>query len=277
MKLARIGDSWVVAVDSSAVVDVTDLLGAPSVDSWRSFCAGWPAARSSVEAARLERKPTTVDLRQFAAPIVQPSKIVGLLGNDVERGLDGDEQLDMFLKAPSSVVGPSGTIVLPAADDVVRPVRVVPECELAVVIGCGGRNLDAGQVGAHVLGYTIALDLTMRGPNERSRRKSYDTFCPVGPWLVTAEDVTNADNLGVRLRVGGNLCQDWSTSAMVSRVAETVALVSRSMALEPGDMILTGAPKMSRTLSPGDILHAEIDGFGVLEIRVADDSITEGG
>ena len=275
MRLARLGDSWVVAINDSTAVDVTDLLGPPTTESWRSLCAQWPAARSSLEAALLDRTSTPLDPRRCAAPVVGPSKIVGLLGNDVERGAGEDDQLDLFLKAPSALVGPSGTITLPATDDPTTPARVVPECELAVVISRGGRDLDAGQAGSHVLGYSIALDLTARGPGERSRRKSHDTFCPLGPWLVTAEDVADADDLGVRLWVGDDLCQDWSTSAMVCRVAETVAFVSRSVTLEPGDVVLTGAPKMSRVLAPGDVLRGEIDGLGMLEISVSERPVSE--
>lgn len=201
-----------------------------------------------------ELDPTAVE-----APIETPSKIIGCLGNDVGRDGDG---VDLFLKAPSSLVGPSGKIMLPLG------AKVVPECELAVVIGIGGRHIRAADALDHVAGYSIALDLTARGPQDRSRRKSHDTFCPLGPWLVTADEVLDPQVLDVRLLVDGELHQDWSTSRMLATVAEVIALASSEMQLRPGDLLLTGAPPMTVVLAPGQTVEAEITGLGRLTMHV---------
>lgn len=207
-----------------------------------------------------------------------PSKIVGLLGNDRGRrdGRRGDagsggtepggaerDDVDLFLKAPSSLVGPDGVVRMPPGD-----VRLVPECELAVIIGRGGADIAAADAADHVIGWTIALDLTVRGPHDRSRRKSHDTFCPVGPWIVPADEFGDPDDRAVRLRVDGELVQDWSTDQMVLPVFDAIAWVSSIMRLEPGDLILTGAPRMTRQLTPGETLQAEIDGIGTFHIEV---------
>ena len=205
-------------------------------------------------------------LRTGGAIELAPSKIVGLLGNDLHNTDDPTgEAVDFFLKAPSSLMGPGGAVLIPAGDQV----RLVPECELGVLIGSGGYEITPGRALEHVAGYTIALDLTVRGSDERSRRKSHDTFCPVGPHVVPVDDLGDASGRSVRLHVDGDLVQDWTTDRMVLPVPQVIAMVSSVMTLEPGDLILTGAPKMTRQIAAGEILRAEIGGIGAFEIPVA--------
>jgi 2-keto-4-pentenoate hydratase/2-oxohepta-3-ene-1,7-dioic acid hydratase in catechol pathway len=278
MKLARSGDSWFVVVEAGAV-DVTDLIESVG-PSWPSLCERFKSVQDDLARACVSRSPVEVDRCRLDAPIVAPSKIVGVLGNDIDRlrpggdGGDGeiDATLDFFLKAPSSLIGPSGSVRLPLLDSPLdvstRLARVVPECELAVVVGRGGDNLAVSEIPDHIFGYTIGLDLTARGPTERSRRKSFTTFCPVGPWIVTPDETGDDWDLDVTLRIGDDLHQKWSTRQMAYPVAEVVSWVSRCVRLEPGDLILTGAPKMTRVLEPGDRLCGEIGRIGKLEIDV---------
>lgn len=196
---------------------------------------------------------------------LRPSKIIGLLGNDAGGGKRVSEDVDFFLKAPSSLIGGGGAVQMPSGVDV----RVVPECELAVVIGAGGAAIAVADAIEHVAGYTIALDLTVRGPHDRSRRKSHDTFCPVGPRVVPAVELGDARGRSVQLRIDGEVVQDWSTDRMVLGVPQAVSWISSIMTLEEGDLVLMGAPKMTRQLEAGQTLLAEIDGIGALEIPVA--------
>lgn len=277
MRLARVGDTWLASRDGRHAAEVTDLVD----PFWRhpsaQFPATWASVQEALATALFERPTLEVETDRLDVPFPTPPKIVGLLGNDVGRYTDHGKnaaaaELDYFLKARSSLVGPSGSVRLPNTDAsraTTEGARVVPECELAVVIGRGGNNLAIDEIVDQIVGYTIGLDLTMRGQGERSARKSYDTFCPVGPWLVTPDEVGHADNLGVRLWVGDVMCQDWCTSNMISPVAETIAFVSRSIELEPGDLILTGAPRMTHVLAPNDKIRAEIERVGTLEIAVS--------
>ncbi|MFT5977269.1 MAG: 2-keto-4-pentenoate hydratase/2-oxohepta-3-ene-1,7-dioic acid hydratase in catechol pathway [Candidatus Azotimanducaceae bacterium] len=284
MKLARAGDTWFVISDAAAV-DVTDLLAPLARRSWSFLCERFESLRIELESACASRTHIDIDQRSLDAPVVSPSKIIGILGNDISRmpatGGPADHKidvlLDFFLKSPSSLIGSSGSVLLPQLDGSAAQGRVVPECELAVLIGRGGENLAVDAVSDHILGYTIGLDLTARGEGERSRRKSLATFCPVGPWIVTRDELGDDRRLDVKLWVNGTVHQDWSTSHMVFPVMEVVSWVSRSVRLEPGDLILTGAPQMTRVLESGDLLHAEIDGIGALEIDVADSALLQGG
>lgn len=274
MKLARSGDTWF-ALGEAGAVDVTDLLApAPARDrTWPSVCERFVSLRDELANARASRASVEIDHRLLDAPVVAPSKIVGVLGNDVGRltptdDPGDDELLDFFLRSPSSLIGPSGSVRLPRLGGSADEARVVPECELAVVIGRSGENLAVEAVPDHILGYTVGLDMTLRGSEERSRRKSLATFCPVGPWIVTPDEVGDDRNLDITLRVGDELHQDWSTAQMVRPVTEVVSWVSRWVRLEVGDLILTGAPKMTHVLKAGEQLCAEIDRVGRLEIDV---------
>lgn len=171
----------------------------------------------------------------------------------------------LFFKPPSSLLAPGGTVRLPP-----ESTRVEHEAELAVVIGTRGRRIAPERALAHVFGYTIACDVTARDLQKKdgqwTRAKGFDTFCPLGPEVVT--DVDPAA-LGVRLTVNGSVRQDGNTRDMVFDVAALVAYVSAAMTLEPGDLILTGTPEGVGPLADGDRVEIEIDGLGTLEHRVA--------
>lgn len=206
---------------------------------------------------------------------VRPSKVVaiGLNYRDhiEEAGLEEPKAPLVFAKFPSAIVGPDEPIVIdPAVAE-----RVDWEVELAVVIGRAMRNVPAEQALAHVFGYTVANDVSARdvqfGDGQWVRGKSLDTFCPVGPWVVTADEIPNPQALRLRTRVNGETVQDASTDRMVFGVAELLAYCSRSFTLQPGDLVLTGTPwgcgefmTPPRSLGDGDVVEVEIDGIGCL-------------
>jgi 2-keto-4-pentenoate hydratase/2-oxohepta-3-ene-1,7-dioic acid hydratase in catechol pathway len=202
----------------------------------------------------------------WLAPPVVPGKVVcvGLnyaahaAEHDFGRGV-GDEPV-IFLKAPSAVIGPDAPIMLAFPEH-----RTDLEAELAVVIGSRARNVPESAVADVVFGYTVANDICDRVIQEKDgqwmRAKSYDTYCPLGPWIETDFDPSNAP---VRSRLNGEPRQDSSTSAMVFGVPYLVSFISRVMTLEPGDVILTGTPEGIGAMHPGDVVEVEVGGIGVL-------------
>lgn len=215
-----------------------------------------------------------VETASLLAP-VRPSKIIaiGLNYQDHidETGLDKPERPLIFAKFPSSLIGPGGDIVL---DDSLTE-RVDWEVELGVVIGERMRDVPESQALDYVFGYTVGNDVSARdvqfGDVQWVRGKSLDTFCPVGPALVTRDEIPDPQALPLRTRVNGEVVQDSSTSLMLFGVAELLSFCSRSFTLEPGDLLLSGTPwgcgefmDPKRSLQPGDVVETEVEGIGTL-------------
>lgn len=201
---------------------------------------------------------------------VEPSKIVGIGSNyrdhAAEMGKPVPAEPKIFLKAPSSVVGPGERIEIPP-----RTMRVDHEAELGVVIGRRCRRVSASDALDHVFGYTNVNDVTardfQRADGVFARAKGFDSFCPVGPAVLTGVDPRA---LRVTCRVNGSLRQDGTTADMVFDVAALLAYVSSVMTLEPGDLIATGTPAGVGPLVAGDRVVVELDGLGALENPVVD-------
>lgn len=218
------------------------------------------------------RKKSYISLERVELfPPVQPGKIVCVGRNYVAHAEEHDAEVPeiplIFLKPPSSVIGDGGTILLPPQSE-----RVEHEAELAVVIGLGGRWIKHANALEHVLGYTIANDVTardlQRGDGQWTRGKGFDTFCPVGPWIETELDPSD---LIIKCSVNDQLRQLGTTRDMVFPVPTLVAFVSSVMTLNPGDLILTGTPSGVGPLVDGDEVAVEIEGIGTLQNRVKSD------
>jgi acylpyruvate hydrolase len=211
----------------------------------------------------------------LCAPVPRPGKLIGVARNyaahAAERGsATPPEEPVLFLKAPSSVIGPEDDILLPAASH-----EVDFEGELAVVVGQTAREIPAGEALGCVAGYCIANDVSARDfQNVRGQRfigKSCDTFAPLGPVLVTADEVSDPQDLELRTLVSGEPMQSARTKEMIFPVAEILAFASRLMTLEPGDVILTGTPAgvgaartPPRWLRDGDVVEIAISRLGRL-------------
>lgn len=218
---------------------------------------------SPFDAFRREEAVLPVESVRLLAP-VRPGKIIGVGHNFAAHAAEHEAELPelplLFLKAPSSVIGPGEPILLPPQSR-----QVEHEAELAVVIGHGGRWIPADEAQQHILGYTVANDVTARDLQRRdgqwTRSKSFDTFCPLGPWIET--DFDPADAL-VTCWVNGQVRQMASTRDLVFPVQQLVAFISSVMSLEPGDVILTGTPAGVGMLVDGDDVAVEIEGIGRL-------------
>lgn len=201
---------------------------------------------------------------RLLAPVI-PTKIVAVGKNYADHAAEMGGEVPaspvIFLKPPTSIIGPMHPIRLPALSQ-----EVHHEAELAVVISTVTRNVRIEDVGPHILGYTAANDVTardlQRADVQNTRAKGFDTFCPLGPAIDT--DLDPAEGLSVISRVNGDLRQAGSTADMVFGVGELVSFVSSVMTLLPGDVILTGTPSGVGQIIPGDRVEVEIEGVGVL-------------
>lgn len=237
----------------------------------RALIARGPEA---VAAAVADASTTPLSGGRPVAPL-RPGKVVAIglnyLDHIREAGVEAPTQPLVFAKFPSSVIGPEDEIVVDAA----ITERADWEVELAAVIGRRLRNVSVEEALDGVFGYTVANDVSARdvqfGDGQWVRGKSLDTFCPVGPSIVTADEIADPQALKLTTRVNGETVQDSSTAEMVFGVAELIAFCSRSFTLEPGDLLLTGTPwgcgefmDPVRSLHPGDVVETEVEGIGTL-------------
>ena len=204
------------------------------------------------------------DKARLLAPVI-PTKVVCVGRNyadhAAEMGNDVPERPILFLKPPTSVIGPLRAVRYPTDSH-----EVHHEAELAVVIGKVTRNVEIEDVGPHILGYTAANDVTARDlqrlDGQWTRAKGFDTFCPLGPAIDT--DLDPQESLSIICRVNGEVRQSGVTSDMVFGVGELVSYISRVMTLLPGDVVLTGTPEGVGPVEPGDRMEVEIEGIGTL-------------
>lgn len=206
---------------------------------------------------------------------LSPGKIIGLGRNYLdhirELGNAVPERAVIFCKPLSSLVHDGGTIVLPEFSQ-----ECHHELELAVLIGKSGKNIPSGKAREHIAGYAVALDLTLRDLQAELKdkglpweiAKGFDTACPLSDF-ITADQVTNPNNLELQLLVNGELRQRGNTAQMMRSIEEIIAELSIYFTLEEGDIILTGTPAGVAKLSSGDILEGTIEQVGVLKISVA--------
>jgi 2-keto-4-pentenoate hydratase/2-oxohepta-3-ene-1,7-dioic acid hydratase in catechol pathway len=284
-------DDWrlgAVSEDADSVVDITDALpwdhdaDPVSASWWRRLCRDFDALHPALEAAASEGTPTSIREGRLRAPVLNPGKVIATASNygshvaemrdSVLERVSGriDEWLldfDIFLKATSSVIGPNEAVVLPQGP-VQAGKEIHHESELTLVIGRGGVAISEQDALEHVLGYTIGLDMTVRGDGDRSRRKSYDTFTPIGPWIVTRDEVTDPHQLDVGLVVDGEVRQEANTADLLVHLPGIIAYASSVMRLEPGDVILTGAPPGVGPVRAGEVMTASISRIGSMTIPV---------
>lgn len=262
------------ALDGDHLVDLTDLVDAsaagPAGPLHALLSQGTDPRRLAAGGLSGRRRVPLAEVR-LAPPLPRPGKIVAAPVNyrahQAEMAAPHTvADLGLFLKAPSSVVGPGDAVALPYTD-----LRTDQEAELAVVIGRAARDVPAERALAHVAGYTCLLDITVRSTEDRSTRKSFDTFTPLGPWLTTPDEVGDPGTLGLRCWVGDTLRQSASTAELIFGVPELIAYASSVMTLWPGDVIATGTPAGVGPIRDGDRIAMEIERVGRLEVTVTAD------
>jgi 2-keto-4-pentenoate hydratase/2-oxohepta-3-ene-1,7-dioic acid hydratase in catechol pathway len=282
--LCRFDDNRLGLVRNACVHDVTSALDA--LPSWRypmplgdAFIAALPALRTNISAAADGVTPVPISKVRLLSPVANPSKIVGAPVNykkhldevAADSGLHHQNaahtqpirQAGLFLKATSSLVGPSHGIMIRHSDR-----RTDHEVELAVVIGERTDRVPANHALRHVAGYCIGLDITVRGSEDRSMRKSIDTYSVLGPWLVTADEIPDPSGLDLSITVNGELRQNGNTRDLILGVPELIEWASSFYTLLPGDILLTGTPDGVGPIQPGDLMHTHADCIGEMDVHV---------
>ena len=277
MKLLFFDDFRLGVLKGDSVVDVTDVVAAvPHTfpqDLIRGVIERFDEFRGGIEeaASRSEGKPlSSVRIR---APLPKPTTIVCMAVNYMEDGTRAEPApINAFLKSPSAVIGHGDTMILP---DV--PATIFEgEAEVAVVIGKRASNVRAAEAMEYVFGYTNFIDGSARGlppaGNTFYQMKSRDTFAPIGPYLVTADEVPDPQTLPIRLWVNGELKQSFNTDDMAHKIPRCIEWVSSIHTLEPGDILATGTNHRGLSaFQDGDVVELETEGLGRLRFNVRDD------
>jgi 2-keto-4-pentenoate hydratase/2-oxohepta-3-ene-1,7-dioic acid hydratase in catechol pathway len=282
MRICRFGDNRLGVVEDRVIRDVTaalDVLPAmrypfPNHDLLIANFGAISARAREVAANSPAIDAGSVNL---LSPVANPGKIVGAPVNYQKHmeEVKGDAAIHagaqvvpihragLFLKSRTALVGPSQGIALRKLDR-----RTDHEVELAVIIGAAANNVSHADALHYVAGYAIGLDITVRGPEERSLRKSVDSYAVLGPWLVTADEIPEPNALDLKLAVNGEMRQDSNTRHMILGVRELLAYATSFYTLLPGDILMTGTPDGVGPIEPGDTIAATIEKIGSMEVRV---------
>lgn len=284
MKLGWIhGGTLAASLDGDTWRDVTAILAelpAPSIDDghvdW--LISHLPRVREAVARA-IDGAPklTVNDATAWLSPVRRPGKIVGIPVNyqdhvdEVEqarqtftnRYTGSIRQQGFFLKASSSLVGPSEGIAIRFPER-----ETHHELELAVVIGRRADRVRPEDAAGYIAGYCIGLDMVVRGPEDRSMRKSLDSYSVLGPWLTTADQIADPGSLFMWLDVNGSRRQSCYPRDMIMGIAEQIAWISESCTLWPGDVIMTGTSSGVSRVVPGDRIECSIEKLGSMRIGV---------
>jgi len=287
MKICRFDNNRLGIVQGDEVLDVTKALEAIPEQSW-PLAQGDPLILNfkRVLAAAKKLAPNAKRKRlakvKLLSPVSNPGKIIGAPINyndhiaesikdpgiahgrtNIQKGI-GDWGL--FLKANSSLIGFGEEIRLRWPER-----RNDHEVELALVIGKRGSKIPREKALEYVCAYSIGLDMTVRGPELQCFRKSIDTYSVLGPWLATADEIGDPNDLDLSIRVNGELRQNSNTKYLVYDVERLIEFASAMYTLHPGDIIMTGTPAGVSPVKPGDLLHAYVQGVGESDIRIATD------
>jgi 2-keto-4-pentenoate hydratase/2-oxohepta-3-ene-1,7-dioic acid hydratase in catechol pathway len=273
MRLVLTSDDRIGVERDGGVVDVSaafeDIRYRTAKDRMPRVLSVFLDRRGQVEELAAAGEPKPVSGLQ--APVPRPPKLIAAFGNYMEGSNRERQTQDMFLESPDSVIGPGGTVVLPN-----HPATIFHhEAELALVVGQRVKDLPADERALEALvGYTCAVDVSARGMGRIGPSrigKSFDTFTPLGPAIVTTDEVTDPQNLRVTLAVNGETRQDYSTSDMEYGVPEILSFISAYMTLVPGDVILCGTNHQGLgALQDGDQVEMAIEGIGTLSVSVHD-------
>ena len=272
MRLCRFGENRLGLVETDGVRDVTAALDV--IPAYRYpfppgdlLIANLPKLTARIRELAKTAVPVAVDSQPLLSPVANPNKIIGApmnyrTGQD-EAAIAGALSIGLFLKANGSLSGPAEGIALRMMDR-----QIDHEVELGVVIGKPGANIRREDALNHVAGYAVALDITPHGKEERSLRKSCETYTVLGPWLVTADEIPDPTNLDLQLDVNGQRRQQGNTNQMIRDVAAMIEYASSFYTLHPGDIFLSGTPAGVGPIKPGDEIVAAIEKVGTMRVPV---------
>ena len=281
MRLCRFAEDRVGLVRGDEIFDVTavlaDLRYPYPLPRFDPLMADLGLLRPAIERAADRAVGQPIASTGLLSPVANPGKIIAAPVNykkhleearadaaiHHQKQIEEIQRVGLFLKATSSVVGPSEGVAIRHAER-----RTDHEIELAAVIGRPADRVSARNALDCVAGYCIGLDITVRGPEERSLRKSIDTYTVLGPWLVTSDELSDPSNLDLSLAVNGEIRQSANTRDLIIGVAELIAYASSFYTLMPGDVLLTGTPEGVAPIQAGDVMRAAIARIGAMDIGV---------
>lgn len=278
MKLALYNEGRPGVVTDKGVVDVSTALQkyAPRTgeEAMEVIIAHWEEVRPDLEKLAASGQPTPLDQVKLLPPLPRPPKIMCMGANYKENGTRPVSSMWGFLKNPEGVIGPGETVVLPKFDANVFH----HEPELVVVIGKRGKDITQGQAMDYVFGYTAGVDGSARegttGATGGGTRlgKNFDTFAPLGPWIVTKDEIADPHNLNVTLRMDGEGVRgQYNTDDMAHRIPECIEFFSGFMTIVPGDLLFTGTNHQGLgAMQEGDHIEMEIEKIGKFDFRVTD-------
>jgi 2,4-didehydro-3-deoxy-L-rhamnonate hydrolase len=280
MRLCRFGDDQIGEVVGPEVIDIS-ALAERQMASTRGrgdpLILAWPALMAMTPVERRQGARYALDDVVLRCPVQRPGKIVAAPVNykkhiaeaNADAGIryghtiNDIKEAGLFLKAGSALAGPRDPLVVRFPDR-----RTDYEIELVAVIGRGGREISRENALHYVAGYAVGLDITLRGPEDRSFRKSIDGYAIIGPWLTSADEIADPDALELMLDLNGTRRQHSNTAQMVYGVARLVEFASSFYMLEPGDILFTGTPEGVGPIVAGDKLRACIAGLGEMTVHV---------
>lgn len=282
MKLCRFDNDRLGLIEDDYLYDVTAVLDRlpahkyplPSLDP---FIANLDELRPHIETAREDAEKIPLQDVRLLSPVANPGKLIGAPVNYLKHFDESKEdaaihhnqhlsdirRIGLFLKATSSLAGPADGVRIRQPDR-----RNDHELELAVVIGKTADRISQESAFDYIAGYCIGLDMTTRGPEDRSFRKSIDTYSVLGPWFVTKDEIANASELDMSLTVNGEHRQKANTRDLVVGIAELIAWASSFYTLHPGDVIFTGTPEGVGPVVAGDTIEASIEQIGSMTVPV---------
>jgi 2-keto-4-pentenoate hydratase/2-oxohepta-3-ene-1,7-dioic acid hydratase in catechol pathway len=282
VKLCRFDDNRIGVVREGGVHDVSDIVNElPQVrypyPMGDQLIANLDRLRPKMESLADKAKPKPVSQVKFLSPVANPTKVIGTPTNYRDhiaemqvmrqttplRDFGKLEEAGLFLKANSSLVGMSEGVAVRFPER-----RTDHEAELGIVFGKKVSDIPVEKAFDCVAGYSMALDMVVRGSEDRSFRKSIDTYSLLGPWLVTKDEIKNPDELAFHLSVNGEKRQDNNTKNMIMDCANQISWATRFYTLHPGDILMTGTPSGVGRVQPGDTMHFVMQGIGEIDIPI---------
>lgn len=282
MRICRFNDNRLGLVMDDGIHDVSAVLATIPAAAYPfpahdALIANLAKLRALMEKAAKDTPAIDLDSVELLSPVANPGKIIAapvnykkhleevLADKGIHHGklVDEIQRAGLFLKATSSLVGAGAGVDLVHTDR-----RNDHEIELAVVIGKRAKQVKIADALSCVAGYCIGLDITIRGPEDRSFRKSPDSYCVLGPWLVTFDELTDPSDLDLSIKVNGQIRQQANTSDLVLNVQQLIVWASSFYTLHPGDVIITGTPQGVGPIRAGDVMDAQIQRIGAMRVAV---------
>jgi len=282
MKICWFDDNKLGLVEGNMVSDVSaalKVLPTPQYPAPKGdlLIANLDKVRAEITKVASGAKKLPASSVRFLSPVANPGKIIGVPVNYMKHVQEASEQLDvftarhmgtieeagLFLKSSSSLIGPNEAVKVRFPDR-----RSDHEMEVGVIIGKVADRISEADALKYVAGYCIALDMVVRGSEDRSFRKSIDTYSVAGPWMVTADEIPDPGHLNFSLSVNGEVRQASNSEFMIMGIPRQIAWASEWYTLYPGDIIMTGTCEGVSRIVPGDVMHCEIDKIGAMDVKI---------